>query len=44
MITGFAMDPGSMVLVWIGISILGLAASVVLAIQVLRTGRCTWRK
>jgi hypothetical protein len=43
-ITSFAMDPGSIVLVWIGVSILGLAASVVLAIQVLRTSRCTWRK
>ena len=40
MIPGFAMDPGSMVLVWIGISLLGLAATAVLVIRVLRTGRC----
>jgi len=29
-----------MVLVWIGISLLGLGGTVVLAVQVLRTGRC----
>ena len=40
MIPGFTLDPGSMVLVWIGISLLGLGGTVVLAVQVLRTGRC----
>ena len=43
MIAGLPMDPGSMVLVWIGLSVLGLAVTIILAIQVLRVGRCTRR-
>jgi hypothetical protein len=42
-IPDFALDPGSMLLVWVGISLLGLGGTIVLAVQVLRTGRCGFR-
>jgi hypothetical protein len=38
-IPDFAMDPGSLLLVWVGISLLGLGGTIVLAVQVLRTCR-----
>jgi hypothetical protein len=38
-----ALDPGTLLLVWIGVSLLGLVGTVVLAVQVLRTGRCGLR-
>jgi hypothetical protein len=38
-IADVALDPGTLLLVWIGISLLGLGGTIVLAVQVLRTSR-----